>query len=614
MYPIATDLLQAVQSAPDPFSVVVAEQSPDFPGELLFQVLGDSQEFLATYRDWVSRYLCLNELFMLKDFVSTLKADGRTVVFGESARVILGNYERWERPLQVENFTCPGGGSLYPYQTFTLNRALERSTNPKPTDRLMFAGWCAGAGKTLFACSGTQEMFNQDRIDVALVFTMMKLKTNMLKFYESTTSLTAALPDGAKANRKKAYGSGTQVLVLNYEKLWADYEELKELTEGRRVLWIFDECQKVLSDGQSPVTKTRRHLDRLVAKSTATVWPMSASVVNHSPLRYRNVFDLAGARANPLGSINDFEQRYARTINRVPIGYSEIKYYDWDVLKLHEVRHRVASRTQSVRKTDPGVRDFFKGMQTIMTPVQMSPEDHRLYREVERLARKAKDNEEPLMPYYQALRYICNTPEALAASQNPVCQLLAEEYPSLITSANSSKVEMFLDQVEEIAEQEDKVVAFSKWTGMGILLLAPHLKRRGIDFVLHYGVGQTDEESQEAQHRFKTDPAVTLFLSSDAGALGLNLPEARYVINYECPYSYDLLMQRNERVNRADSRLDGYTSYVYVTDGTVEERIWHECNSRRELAAATLGTSEVLSHGHEERGESANLSYLLFGK
>ena len=614
MYPIAPDLMAAVQSLPDPMRAVVVEESPEWPGELVFQTLTDSQVFLEQYKDWVSRFLCLNELFMLRDFVTTLEADGWTVIFGESTRTILENYQAWEQPLDVKGFTCPGDGSLYPYQTFTLQRALQRAENPIPTDRLMFAGWCAGAGKSLFACAGTQELFNRDRIDVALVFTMMKLKTNMLRFYQDTTSLDAAQPDGAKAQRQKTYTAGHQVLILNYEKLWVDYEELKALTEGRRVLWIFDETQKVLTDGQNPPTKTRRHLDRLVTKSLPTVWPMSASVVNHSPLRYRDVFNLAGGKDNPLGSYPNFEQRYAYRIRRVPIGYSsEIKYYEWNIPKLHEVRHRVASRTQSVRKTDPGVRDFFKGMQTILTPVQMSPEDHRLYKAVEKMAKAAKKAEEPLMPYYQALRYICNTPESLAASANPVCQQVAAEHPHLINSRNCSKMEMFLDQIEEIAEQGDKCVAFSKWTRMGILLLAPHLRERKINFVLHYGVGQTNTESQEAQHRFKTDPDVTLFLSSDAGALGLNLPEARFVLNYECPYSFDLLMQRNERVNRADSKLEGYTSYVYVTDGTVERRIWATCNERRELAAATLGTSEVLSHGHSDRSESANLEYLLFG-
>ena len=104
-----------------------------------------------------------------------------------------------------------------------------------------------------------------------------------------------------------------------------------------------------------------------------------------------------------------------------------------------------------------------------------------------------------------------------------------------------------------------------------------------------------------------------MFLSSDAGAYGLNFQEARYVINYEPTYSWDTLMQRSERINRADSYLDGLTSYVYVTEDSVEERVWARCNERRELAAATQGTTEALSYTGG-RTEMADLHYLIFGE
>ena len=86
-------------------------------------------------------------------------------------------------------------------------------------------------------------------------------------------------------------------------------------------------------------------------------------------------------------------------------------------------------------------------------------------------------------------------------------------------------------------------------------------------------------------------------MSSDAGAYGLNFQEARFVINYDIPYSYDTLMQRGDRVNRADSYLDGLTSYVYVTDDSVEENIWKINNQRRRLAEVTQGARESLNSG-----------------
>jgi SNF2 family DNA or RNA helicase len=286
----------------------------------------------------------------------------------------------------------------------------------------------------------------------------------------------------------------------------------------------------------------------------------------------------------------------------------------WNIARLHEVRHRVAARTQSVRKTDPCVREFFRGNTIDIVPVQMSREDRRLYNWVLDKAWQARKNDEPLIGCYRLLRYICNTPLALQASIDPMAQELCEAHPNLITNSHCAKLEVFLSMVESIAEQEDKVIAFTHWTNLSLLLLAPEVQKRGIDHVLHYGVGQKSAESQAAQHIFKTDPKITLFFSSDAGAHGLNLPEAKYNISYEVPYSYDVLMQRSERNNRADSQFDT-TTYIYITENTVEEHIYEINEERRKLAAATLGTNETLSYGgRATKSEEANLAYLLFGE
>lgn len=609
----------------DPDKLVVVEASPEFGGiNLLFQTL-DDQAFLARWREWISRYMCTNELFMLRELVRELETAGHQVLFTPSTEPILNSFAHWDVPLEVDGFTCPGDGDLYPFQTFTLNRALERASAPEPENRLFFAGWCAGAGKSLFACAGAQELFNRDQIDLVLCFTLMSMKHNFAHAakasFEKTTQLKTVVPEGAKGQRRRAYAAGAEVFVLNYEKAWADHDELKALTEGKRVLWVLDECQKVVTSetAASRKTKTRKHLDNLVRGSHATVWPMSASVVGANPLRYRDVFNLAGTdRGNPLGTAQDFEGHYSVEIKKFfPSRWADpVTYYTWSLARLHEVRHRVSDRTQSARKTDPGVREFFKGNKLEPVPIQMAPEVRKLYDAVigEAMAFKQLSPDESLMGHYLLLRYVCNTPLALGVTTSEAGRAIADKYPKLITNAHNAKLEFFLDQVETIADAGEKVIAFTHWTNLGLHLLAPEVKKRGIKHVLHWGVGQTPAEKQEAQRRFKEDDEITLFLSSDAGAAGLSLPEAKYNISYECPYAYDLLMQRSERNNRADSEFDT-TTYVYITENTVEERIWEINEDRRKLAAATLGTTETLNYGGRlDRSEEANAAYLIFGK
>lgn len=630
MYPIATDLLASAKEAVAKVGlakVVIVEESPDWPGELIFQP-ADAQGFYDRYGDWTSRYLVLNQLFALRDFVDLIVSDGYLPVFAASTRSILRRVEELSEPLKIEGFTCPDGRELFPFQVFSLNKALERATKRSAADRLFFCNWCTGSGKSLMGQAGAQELFNRGWIDLVVAFTEMGSKLNLATdakaSFANTTTLRVAVNDGTKRKRQAVYSqqangypSYPQVFVCNYEKAWADFDELKELVKGRRVLWIFDECSKVLK-ATGAMTKTRTHLMRLVKASKPIVWPMDASVVDSSPLRYRDVYNLTGVRQedNPLGTRDYFKHRYGGF--GTSWAYTPDEDMEWNRARLHEIRHKVADRTLAVRKTDPGVREYFKGMRPEIVTIHMSDQDRKLYDLIvadgfEEVARAKRDGDRAQIANHPGLlRYLCNTPETLTVTANELGADLAARYPELVTSKHCAKLEFFLNQVESIANQGDKVVAFTHFTKLGLLLLAPHIAARGINFVLYYGVGMKAKERQEAQHSFKTDPSVTLFLASDAGKRGLNLPEARYVINYECPYSYDTLMQRSERINRADSELEGMTSYIYVTKDSIEERVLEENERRRMIAQAVQGTVESLDYGRP-LSEEENAHYLLFG-
>ena len=615
MYPITHDLDRVIADC-DPLKLVTVSASPFFEGALFFDCL-DAQTFFDEYKDWVSRYCTLSESFMLPRFVDALTKDGWDVHFLPSAKDILQAVERWSQPLSIDNLAIPGKGELFDFQTFGLNHALERATTGTTRDeRFHFWSWGTGTGKSLAASAGALELFNRNLVDVCIAFTTKKLCINLCRYFQTTTPLVTVTNDKDAEKRKVAYKEPTtQVFVINYEKAFFDFDSLLNLVQGKRVLFVLDEVQKVLSEGRK--TRARKSLEVLIQQTReAIIWPMSASVVSASPFRYRDVFDLTcnSGPTNPLGTKRDFEKRYVARKQIIPLstrygGRFEKILYIWDNAKLQEVRHRVVDRTQSVRKTDPGVRETFRGLQVIVVPVQLSAEDRKLYQIVKSLAKQAKDRDEDIMEHYRLLRVICNTPEGLKYSESTLAKQIALKHPNLCVSKNSSKMEMFVDQIEAIQEAEEKVIAFTKWTHLTLHRLIPVLKKRGIRFVEHHGE-LTDKQAQAAQDTFKQDPAITLFLSSDAGAYGLNFPEARHCIHYEVPYSYDIYVQRTNRIDRADSYLDGLTSYVYITENTLEEGIWDIMQQRRKLAEATLGTKEALSYG----SESQTADYLIFGQ
>lgn len=624
---VSPDLGKAIDDALNkpvhPDSIVLVRQHPEHRGYLMFDLAYPelAQEFYTTYRDWISRFMVLNELFMLQPFCEQLEDDGYHVIFDPDTAEVLEHYHRWSTPIDIPGFEfidrrTGEPGSLFNYQTFTLNRALERAGLRARDDRLFFFGWGTGAGKTMAAAAGAQELFNRGAIDAVMAFTLRRMRINYQRFIAANTSLSAVVVDGTKDKRRALYAEGHQVYVNNYAKLRFDKDLMTEHLDGKTTLWVLDEVQELTTAGMK--NSWRRGLEELV-RGQDIVWPMTASAVEETPLKYRDIFELAGgSKPNPLGTAADFKSRYVASEFRKPAksrngGTFWIVDRKWNKAKLHEVRHRVGDRTQNVRKTDPVVRDNFKGLTCEKLTIQMSDEHREIYDHIHDLAEAAYLAEESTIPHYNCMRYVANNAAALRYTSEDLGQALYTQFRQKAASEFSAKLEMLGDQLEGIRDAGDKAIVFTYWTNLGVNLIHEYLDRRKIAHVVHTGE-MTDRAAQAAQDEFKTTD-VPVFLSSDAGAHGLNLPEARFVISYECPYSYDILHQRNSRVDRADSHLEGYTAYVYVTEGTLEERIWDVMEERRAVAEATTGAKEALSYGElvEDTPDASSRNWLLFG-
>lgn len=593
--------------------IVVVESSPEWPDLLVFQPWSDEQLFYQRYSGWISRYLVINELYNLKNFIGVLESDGFVPVFAPSAQHVLDAYDRHSTSLEIPGY------NLYPFQSFGLRQALERARTGTTTgERLFFWNWSAGAGKSMTCAAGAKALFDSGDIDLVIACTLSKLKINLCRNFVDIAGLNAIVNDHSSRDRRHARyeDPDIRVFVMNYEKLWVDEEALAKITDGKRVLFVLDEGHRLIGDGAQ--NKARKALDRLTKDCHATVWPMSATVVGGNPLRFRDVFSLDGhPRLNPLGSKKDFTDRYAWSVKEIPIktktgGRFNFIAYNWNLSALQDVRHRIADRTMTARKTDPGIREQFKGIDCIPVMVQATREQQKLFDAITELARVAKKNGEALTQHYLALRVAAINPGALKHSDNEVAKQVVADHPALIDAKHSAKIEVINDMLDGFRQAQDKVVLFCHWTNQGLLPLSEHFT---VPYVLHYGTGQSAGESQAAQDKFKSDPDITLFASSDAGTHGLNLQEARYVINADPTYSYDDLAQRNARIDRVDSHLSGLTAYVLIVEGSVEQRVWETCEKRRVLASAVQGTDESLSYGENAsfRNEMDDLDQLIFG-
>lgn len=595
---------------------ILLDESSEYPGNLTAIPLEDTEEFVREHSQFISPRCLLNDPFMLPAFVTEMQKQGRELIALPDAGHILEDVARWSQPYQPEGFKT----DLFPYQQFSLRRALDRAEVQSWQQEGFFFNWGTGSGKSVAASAGVQELLvNREEVDLVLVFTLRKMKVNLSRFIEKFSDAKTHVIDGTKAQRRKQYAeSDSKVWVLNYEKARVDYAELEAAVKDKRVLFIFDEVSKILR-GENARNKARMGMDKLMRRtSRSTIWPMSASVVSHSPFRYHDVFELMNTH-NPLGSRKEFAEQYCSSIGTFMLrGRIPITSYTWSTDALSEVRHRVTDQVQTLRKTDPGVRENFKTMSTEVIKVQLSSKEQKLMDMVIDDAEEQQEllgEEFAITEHYMAMRFISNTPAGLEASQSETAKRVVERArKEELGSVESTKFEMVADLIEEIENQGDQVVVFTHWTHMSLFPLAEVLKKRKLKHVVHYGTGMTDREAQKAQDTFKSDPSITAFVSSDAGAMGLNFQNARYVIMVESPYDYDIFMQRRDRIDRADSYLDGLTCYVFVAEHKVEERIWETMNRRRLVSSAVQGTVEDLSRMSPEEEAGAHMSEADFAR
>ncbi len=108
----------------------------------------------------------------------------------------------------------------------------------------------------------------------------------------------------------------------------------------------------------------------------------------------------------------------------------------------------------------------------------------------------------------------------------------------------------------------------------------------GIDCAWH--TGSVAQQKRRAEiSRFKADPACRLFLSTDAGATGLNLQVANAVVNIDLPWNPAKLEQRIARAWRKN-QTPSVLVINLVTENSIEHNILHLLAQKQAMADGVL--------------------------
>ena len=152
----------------------------------------------------------------------------------------------------------------------------------------------------------------------------------------------------------------------------------------------------------------------------------------------------------------------------------------------------------------------------------------------------------------------------------------------------SSKLEAFLDLVDELRESDHRALVFSQFVDhLGLLRQA--LDERGVTY--QYLDGSTPARKRAAAVKAFQGGAGELFLISlKAGGTGLNLTAADYIIHMDPWWNPAVEDQASDRAHRI-GQTRPVTVYRLVLKGTVEQKILRLHEHKRQLA------DDILSEG-----------------
>ena len=136
---------------------------------------------------------------------------------------------------------------------------------------------------------------------------------------------------------------------------------------------------------------------------------------------------------------------------------------------------------------------------------------------------------------------------------------------------------------------DDKAVIFSQWERM-THLIAQELDNAGIRYEYLCGSVPVSRRG-EMTERFMRDPDVRVFLSTDAGATGLNLQCASTIINLDLPWNPAMLEQRIARIQRTGQRRN-IQVINFVAAGTIEERMLTTLKFKQDLFSGIMDGGE----------------------
>ena len=409
-----------------------------------------------------------------------------------------------------------------------------------------------GLGKTLQAIAAAYWMRQHDSVERVLVVCPASLKLQWAREIAKFTGLEAQVVQGPVETRGAQYRYPSPFHVVNYELVVRDLPIINETL--RPDLLILDEAQRI------------KNWRTKIASAVKRVASRYAFVLTGTPLenRLEDLYSLMQViDPRVLGPLWRYLVDFHVTDDRGKIlGYRN----------LSELRRRL--RPVMLRRDRSLVRDqlperIVQRIDVPLSSVQEGIHDAAL-KAAGQLAQIMRRR--PLTPSEQNRMLAALQQARMACDAAGLVDKETEESPKL------DELETLLDELCRSAGL--KAVVFSQWERM-TEMAEQRVRRLGLGAVRLHG-GVPTQKRGELMDRFREDDGVQVFLSTDAGGVGLNLQNAAVLVNLDVPWNPAVLDQRIARVHRLGQR-QKVQAILLVAAGSYEERVLALVEGKRHL-------------------------------
>ncbi len=496
--------------------------------------------------------------------VGVLQAASEVAVVGQDwiAELLNGLPDERLTPLaDPPGFT----GQLRPYQ----NRGLGWLAF---LDRLHLGGCLAddmGLGKTAQLLA----LMLHERATQTVGPTLVVCPLSVVRNWETESErfapqLRVVVHHGAGRQRAEDFAEqieGADLVITTYALAARDVDTLSK-TAWRRL--VADEAQQV----KNPVTAAAKALRRIPAR---TKLALTGTPVENRLSELWAICDLV----NPglLGTASSFRHRFAIPIER---------HRDADITS--QLRALVQPFLLRRSKSDPTLVPELPPKVEQVAWAQLTREQAGLYQSVVDvlLARLDKldggsqiDRRGAILAALTRLKQICNHPVHYLGDGGRL-------------DGRSGKLARFDELIDDALEADERVLVFTQYREMGLLLQRSISDRLDIAApFLHGGVSKARRD--QMVDRFQSHEAGPILLVSlKAGGSGLNLTAASHVIHYDRWWNPAVENQASDRAWRIGQKRSVLVSKL-VCQGTVEERIDALIAGKRDLADRVVGADEA---------------------